>query len=54
MNIHVFVFFDDEGQASQVLVNDQKNYLRVANLLYWYKHYSVITNNICLFTDITK
>ena len=47
-------FFDDEGRARHPLVNSQKNYEHVANLLYWKGHYAPITNISRLIQDITK
>ena len=36
------------------MVISRKNYERVANLLYWKKHYAAITSIPRLFKDITK
>ena len=54
MNIYVFSFFDDENRACHPLVISSKNHKRVANLLYWKKHYAPITSIPRLFKDITK
>ena len=54
LNINVFSFFDDEGRTRYPLVIIRENYDRVANLLYWMKHYAPITSIRRLFSDITK
>ena len=54
ININVFSFFDDEGQARHPLFISKKLYPRTANLLYWDKHYALITDIPRLFQDISK
>ena len=53
-NINVFSFFDDEGRARHPLIISRKNHERVANLLYWTKHYAPIFNFPRLFHNLTK
>ena len=54
MNINVFSFFDDEGRARHPLVTSRTNHERVANLLYWKQHYTLIISISRLFSDLSK
>ena len=54
ININVFSFFDDEGEARHPLFINIKQYPRTANLLYWDENYSPKTDILRLFRNISK